>query len=105
MSWRVGVVVVLLLAGCPGTPGGIHARMGWSEQGLRVVEVPERGPAAAAGLQADDRIVAIDDTPVSMLSMEEAVERLRGPEGSEVALEVLRDGEVMAITVKRVPYR
>ncbi|MFW5926267.1 MAG: PDZ domain-containing protein [Myxococcota bacterium] len=94
-----------LSAGCLETTGGIHARMGWSEKGMRVVHVPAGGPAAAAGLQKDDRIVTIDGAPVSTLSMKEAVERLRGPVGSRVEVEVSReDGEVVTLTIPRAPY-
>lgn len=91
-------------AGCLENTGGIYARMAWSEDGMRVVDVPAGGPAAAAGLRSGDRIVSIDGKLVSMLTLEQAVKRLRGPIGSKVKLEVLRDEKVITLHVRRVAY-
>ena len=97
----------LALAACsPDWTGGIHARMGWSEStGLRVVEVPDEGPAAEAGLRAGDVITTIDGEDVQGLPMREVVERLRGPVGSHVALGILRSGERRTVRVERAPYQ
>lgn len=100
------LVLGLALGGCFGgaSAAGIHARMAYSaEGGLRVVEVPD-GPARQAGLAPDDRIVAIDGHPVAGLGTEEVVERLRGPVGSEVLLDVQRGSERHEIVVRRTPY-
>ena len=96
--------LALTSTGCTPTTGGIHARMGYSESGgLRVVEVPE-GPAERAGLREGDRITAIDGDPVRSLALEEVVERLRGEVGSEVEIEVVRDGELVTLVIVRAPY-
>ncbi len=85
--------------------GGIHARMAYSEeQGLRVIEVPPRGSASRAGLLPKDLIITIDDKPVREMAASKVIERLRGPVGSTVALEVVRDGEIKAFVVVREPY-
>lgn len=97
-------MVAAIWIGCAPGGGGIHARMAWSEEGLRVVDVPPDGPAATAGLQAGDRIVTIEGTPVSTLTIREAVERLRGPVGSTVEIEAWRDGEVVPLEIRRLPY-
>jgi C-terminal processing protease CtpA/Prc len=90
--------------GCMPTVGGIHARMGYSESGgLRVVEVPQ-GPARRAGLLEGDRIASIDGDPVRSMVLEEVVERLRGPIGSEVEIEVVREGELVTLSIARAPY-
>jgi carboxyl-terminal processing protease len=93
-----------LLAACATETAGIHARMGWSEQGLRVVDVPADGPAAHAGLREGDRVVSIDGAPISALTMQEAVDRLRGKVGSRCELKVLRDGDVLTLSIPRVPH-
>ncbi len=96
--------VALASTSCTPTAGGIHARMGYSESGgLRVVEVPE-GPAERAGLREGDRITAIDGDPVRSMALEEVVERLRGEVGSEVEIEVVRDGELATLVIVRAPY-
>lgn len=85
--------------------GGILVRLGYSETtGLRVAEVPA-GPALRAGLREDDRITRIDGDDVSRMPMREIVERLRGPIGSTVEIEVVRDGEFQTFTVERSAYR
>ncbi|MEM9067024.1 MAG: PDZ domain-containing protein [Myxococcota bacterium] len=96
--------LLLLLLACGPSIGGIHARMGYSEEsGLRVVDVPP-GPAHDAGLQEDDRIMTIEGTPVRSLSMQEVVEQLRGPVGSKVSIEVVRDDEIVPLQIERVAY-
>lgn len=101
MRW---IALVVLLA-CAPSIGGIHVRMGYSEEtGLRVVDVPHGGGGYEAGLEEGDRISEIDDVPVRSLSMQEVVEKLRGPVGSRVELKIVRDGELRTITVERTPY-
>jgi carboxyl-terminal processing protease len=47
-------------------------------------------PAAKAGMKPNDLIVAIDDAPVTDMTLEEAVDKLRGPIGSQVKITVRR---------------
>ena len=102
---QVLTLALLVLGACAETTGGVHARFGYSETGgLRVVEVPP-GPAARAGLRENDRVVSIDGTAIRTLPMREVVERLRGPVGSRVRLEVSRGDELVELEIARVPYR
>ncbi len=85
--------------------GGIHAKLGYSEGGgLRVVDAPAGGAADLAGLQTNDIIIAINGTSVRELDYQTIVERLRGPVGSSVQLDVFRDGEVRTVVVMRQAY-
>ena len=99
-----------IVAGCGGggggkPAGGIHAKLGYSEGGgLRVVQVPPGGAADLAGLRVDDIIIAINGASVRELDYETIVERLRGPAGSSVQLDVFRDGEVHTLVVMRQAY-
>jgi C-terminal processing protease CtpA/Prc len=99
-----------LLAGCGGAArgqpaGGIHAKLAYSEGGgLRVVEVPAGGAADLAGIQPDDVIIAINGSSVRELDYQTIVERLRGPVGSSVQLDVFRMGEVNTLVVMRQAY-
>jgi carboxyl-terminal processing protease len=103
------LVAALALAGavaCGPTLGGIHARMGWSEEaGLRVVDVPADGPAAGAGLERGDVVVRIDGNAVAGLSMEDTVDLLRGPVGSSAEIVVERSGVRRTLYIPRAPYR
>lgn len=112
LSRRRTICVVLLaaLAGCGGAKqaqptGGIHAKLAYSEGGgLRVVEVPAGGAADLAGLRTNDIIIGIDGASVRELDYPSIVEKLRGPVGSSVQLEVFRDGEVATLVVMRQAY-
>lgn len=85
--------------------GGIHAKLAYSEGGgLRVVQVPPGGAADIAGIQMDDVIIAINGTSVRELEYQAIVERLRGPVGSTVQLDVFRAGEVSTVVVTRQAY-
>jgi carboxyl-terminal processing protease len=101
---------IAFLASCGGAgrgqpAGGIHAKLGYSEGGgLRVVEAPAGGAADLAGIRTNDVIIAINGAPVRELDYEEIVDRLRGPVGSTVQLEVFRAGEVNTMVVMRQAY-
>ena len=59
---------------------------------LVVISPVADSPAERAGLQPGDRLVSIDGTPTRDLTLAEAARRLKGPPGSKVVLEVMRDG-------------
>ncbi|MBW2460259.1 MAG: PDZ domain-containing protein [Deltaproteobacteria bacterium] len=101
------IPVLIHSSACGGSwNGGIIARLAWSEVGgLRVVDVPRDGAAWAGGLRPGDRIILIDGEAVEGRSEREVVQDLRGEVGSEVVLEVMRDGETEFIRVERAPYR
>jgi C-terminal processing protease CtpA/Prc len=96
--------IALVACGPPTWRGGIHAQLAWSEQGVRIVEVPPDGPAHRADLRAGDRIVAIDGRPVAGRDSAAVQRLLSGEVGSRATLEVLRDGRSLTIPVQRAPY-
>lgn len=66
----------------------IDIRDGW----VTVIAPLRDTPAERAGLQAGDRIVQVDGTSTRGWTVDEAVERLRGPKGEPVDLRVARSG-------------
>jgi C-terminal processing protease CtpA/Prc len=96
--------VIVLGCGSPSWQGGIHANFAWSPRGVRVVDVPAGSPSEAAGLRAEDRVVAIDGKPVANLSSEEVHAALTGEVGTYVVLSVLRDEKPLELRIERVPY-
>ncbi len=70
------------------------------EDGLvKVVSPIEGSPAFRAGLQPNDLITRVDDTPVKGLSLNEAVKRMRGEPNTKVVLTILRKSEDRTFTV------
>ena len=70
---------------------GIEVTM---ENGLVKVVAPYDGtPAAKAGIQANDLIAKIDSTEVQGLTLNEAVDKMRGAVGSPVNLLIVRQGK------------
>ncbi len=83
---------------------GVHVED--SPEGTRIVGLVEDSPAAKAGLQEGDIVVALDDKPVRGPASLTA--RLREYEpGSEVTVEVLREGkpERVKVTLGERPKR
>jgi carboxyl-terminal processing protease len=75
-----------------GNFGGIGAEIGVKNEQVIVVAPLKNTPAEKAGLLAGDAILAINGTSTDGMTVDEAVQRIRGPEGSTVVLNILRDG-------------
>ena len=80
---------------------GIGARIGRREGTLTAVKVFEISPAARAGLQDDDSIVAIDGQPTRTMSVRDAVSLIRGEEGTPIVLGIERDAHLSDIEIIR----
>lgn len=72
--------------------GGLGIEVGIRDTEITVIRVLPGNPAAKVGLQAGDRIVQIDDVSTVTMNLGEAVDLMRGPEGSEIILYVRREG-------------
>jgi len=71
---------------------GIGAQLGQDKDGNLEVIAPIDGlPADKAGIKAKDVIVTINGESTSGLSVDEAVQKIRGPKGTKVKLEIVRD--------------
>lgn len=71
---------------------------------IEVARVYEDSPAEAAGVRMGDRIVAVDGVEVSGESaqtLNEAIDRIQGEDGTTVVLSVQRDGEILDLEVMR----
>lgn len=69
---------------------------------LKIVSPIDDTPASKAGLKAGDYVVAIDNKLVSEMSLQDAVDKMRGKPGSPVTLTILRKGEKAPINFKLV---
>ena len=59
---------------------------------IKVVSPIDDTPAAKAGMKAGDLITALDGKTVEGLTLNEAVDKMRGPPGSGITLTVKREG-------------
>jgi len=85
-----------------GTFEGIGAELGKDENKNIIVVAPLAGfPAEKAGIKAKDIIAEIDDKSAYDISINEAVKQIRGKEGSEVKLLLVRDGKPVEVKVTR----
>ncbi|GAA0629058.1 S41 family peptidase [Halomonas beimenensis] len=83
--------------------GGVGIEVGKRDGQLTVVTPIDDTPASRAGLQAQDIILRIDDTPTEGLSLQEAVDLMRGDPGTEIRLTIMREGESapLSVTIER----
>jgi carboxyl-terminal processing protease len=70
--------------------GGLGIEVTMEEGMIKVVAPIDDTPAAKAGLMAGDLITHIDDDQVQGLSLNQAVEKMRGPINTPVRLKVIR---------------
>lgn len=99
-------VAAILEEDATGQFEGIGAFVDLDEAGrVRIVDTFEDGPAAEAGLKAEDRIIAVDGESIVGDPLYEAIGRIRGPAGSEVKLTVEREGAPEPFSVMVVRAR
>ncbi|OGH64847.1 MAG: hypothetical protein A3J66_00800 [Candidatus Magasanikbacteria bacterium RIFCSPHIGHO2_02_FULL_47_14] len=71
---------------------GIGAEIGIRDKQLIVIAPLPDSPAEKAGLKSGDKILAIGDEETGDITVEEAVQKIRGPQGTQVMLTISRDG-------------
>lgn len=69
---------------------------------IKVVSPIDDTPAFKAGIQAGDYISHIDDESVAGMTLNDAVEKMRGPAGSKIKVTVLREGATEPIDMNIV---
>ncbi len=71
---------------------GVGIQIGIKNQQLTVIAPIEDTPAFRAGLAAGDKILKINDEWTKDMNIEQAVDKMRGPKGTQVRILILRDG-------------
>ena len=88
-----------------GVSYGIGVIVGKTDDGsLLISRVIAGGPAETAGLQAGDRITAVDGESVLDEDIQDTVQRIKGGDGTDVSLAIMRDGETLEVEVTRGQY-
>ena len=72
--------------------GGLGIEITMEEGFVKVISPIEDSPAFEAGILAGDFIIQIDDTPVFGLTLNEAVELMRGEKGEPITITISREG-------------
>jgi len=102
-----------LRIGTSGTYHGLGIVISLRDGFLTVISPMEGTPAYRMGIMAGDRIIEIDGASTEGFSLNDAVERMRGPKGSKVKLTIARGRDFRRIEyevtrdkieLKSVPY-
>ena len=82
--------------------GGLGIEVTMEEGVVKVVSPMDGTPAARAGIQPNDLITHLNDEAVKGLTLEQAVDKMRGPVNSAITLRIQRKGVEKPIEVKIV---
>ncbi|MDK2948995.1 MAG: carboxyl-terminal processing protease [Patescibacteria group bacterium] len=80
---------------------GIGLQIGIRDKQLTAISPIKGTPADRSGIRPGDKIIFVDEKPTSNLSVNEAVDIIRGPKGTKVVLTILRDGENFDVEITR----
>ena len=80
--------------------GGLGIEVTMESGVIKVISPIEDTPAAKAGLLANDLITRLDNEDISGLTLEQAVEKMRGPVNTPITLTVVRKGKDDPFDVK-----
>src|SRR6266545_1111155 len=73
--------------------GGLGIEVTMEDGLIKVVAPIDETPAAKAGVMANDIITHLDDEAVQGLTLNQAVEKMRGPVNTKIKLKVMRKGQ------------
>lgn len=76
-----------------GSFSGIGAEVGIKDKILTIISPLKDSPAWRAGIKASDKILKIDNTTTTDMSIDAAINLMRGEKGTTVTLTILRLGE------------
>lgn len=83
-----------------GTFEGIGAQLGSKDDKIVVIAPLKGQPADIAGIKAGDWIIKVNDEDTFGWTVPQAVNKIRGPQGSEVKLTILHEGSQNQIEIK-----
>ena len=91
-----------LRAETAGQFGGIGVEIGLVDGYFTIMAALADTPAARAGFAAGDRLIALDKESLKGKKLLEVDDLLRGPQGSDVGLTLVRSGKRFEVTLTRV---
>jgi carboxyl-terminal processing protease len=92
-----------LQIGTSGEFGGLGIEVGMEDGFVKVIAPIDDTPASRAGVKAGDLIIRLDDKPVKGMTLNDAVNEMRGPKGTDITLTIIREGvdQPIRITLTR----
>jgi carboxyl-terminal processing protease len=86
-----------------GQYSGVGIEVSMEDDQVVVIAPFEGSPAAEAGIRSGDVIVTIDGVPVNPSTLDDTIGKMRGAEGTQVKIGIMREGkpEPMMFTLKR----
>jgi carboxyl-terminal processing protease len=78
---------------------GLGIEVGMEDHLLKVIAPIDNTPAAKAGIMANDIITKLDNEPVHGLTLDQAIEKMRGPLHTRIKLTIVRKGQNKPIDV------
>ena len=79
--------------------GGLGIEVTMEDGLIKVVSPIDDTPAAKAGVRANDIITQLDGEPVQGLTLNQAVDKMRGPVNTKIKLKIMRKGQDKPIEV------
>jgi carboxyl-terminal processing protease len=79
--------------------GGLGIEVTMEDGLIKVVAPIDDTPAAKAGVMANDIITKLDDEQVQGLTLNQAVEKMRGPVNTKIKLTIMRKGQTKPVEV------
>jgi len=71
---------------------GLGLELTVHEGEVTVISPVAESPGERAGIRPGDRVLSIDGAPTKEMTLAEATRRMKGPAGSKVTLEIMREG-------------
>lgn len=86
--------------GLAGQFSGIGAELGTKDKVIVVISPLDGSPAEKSGIKAGDAIVTVDGQSTAGWNISQAVEKIRGPKGTQVALGIVHKDNSKKIDIK-----
>jgi carboxyl-terminal processing protease len=81
---------------------GLGLEVGMEDGYVKIISPIDGSPASEAGLQSGDVILKLNNAPVKGMTLNESIDIMRGPKGSEIELTIGRPGESQPFEVTLV---
>ncbi|MBU3668574.1 MAG: S41 family peptidase [Candidatus Taylorbacteria bacterium] len=79
---------------------GVGIEMGIKDKTLTVISALKNSPAERAGIKSGDKIIRIDQNSTEGMTIEAAIQKIRGKKGTIVEFSVFREGQKDLLDIK-----